>query len=63
MKKLQIILIVILLTAFCFTSGFSQDKPLKFGPRLGTALTLTNADISGLTFNCINRLLRTDTYD
>ena len=48
MKKLQIILIVILLTAFCFTSGFSQDKPLKFGPRLGTALTLTNADISGL---------------
>ena len=48
MKKLFVIFTVLLLLVFFNSTGYSQDKPLKFGARLGTNLVFTNADISGL---------------
>jgi hypothetical protein len=47
MKRPAILTLIIFLALFA-SQAFSQDKPLRFGARLGTNLTMTNADISGV---------------
>jgi hypothetical protein len=48
MKKLFFCFSIIILFTIFITSGNAQDKPVKFGIRLGPQMTLVNVDISGL---------------
>ena len=48
MKRFNIVIILLLSVILIVINGYSQDKPVRFGARLGTSLVFTNADISGL---------------
>ena len=48
-KRLNTVIIILLSVVLIAFNGYSQDKPLKFGARLGTSVTLTNMDVVAQT--------------